>query len=168
MSNNKSIALIGMSGCGKTYIGEALAQKLKQEFIDIDQCIEASENKSITEIFKQGENFFRDIETQAVLKFSEKSNAIISTGGGVVKREENMQALKRNSLIFFINRSVEDIIGDIDATNRPMIKSKASVEEIYKERLPLYRKYSDFEIINNASLEEVVDEIIKVINEQAL
>ena len=166
MSNNKNIVLIGMSGCGKTYIGEALAQKLKQEFIDIDQYIEASESKTITEIFKQGETFFRDIETQAVLKFSEKSHSVISTGGGVVKREENMQALKRNSLIFFINRSVDDIIGDIDATNRPMIKSKASVEEIYNQRLPLYKKYSDFEIINSASLEEVVDKIIKVINQQ--
>lgn len=169
MKNNINIVLIGMPGCGKTAIGEILAQRLKLEFIDIDQYIELTEGKTITEIFIQGEAFFRDIESKAIITQSEKNNIIISTGGGVVKRDENMKALKRNSLIFFINRPINDIIGDIDETNRPLIKNKKnSVEELFKERLPLYKKYSNFEIANTTSLEEIVDEIIKVINEQSL
>ena len=107
----KNIVLIGMPGCGKSTIGEILAEKLEMFFLDIDTYIEESTNHTITEIFKNGEPAFRDIEAKVVIELSKKSPAVISTGGGVIKRYENIINLKRNGLIIYINRPIKDIEG---------------------------------------------------------
>ena len=74
-----------MPGCGKSVIGKILAEKLKLTFLDIDTFIEESTKYNITEIFKNGEPFFREIEAKATFEVSEKAPAVISTGGGVIK-----------------------------------------------------------------------------------
>ncbi|MEJ8554478.1 shikimate kinase [Tepidibacter sp. Z1-5] len=162
---NKNIVLIGMPGCGKTTIGDILAQKLSMEFIDIDKYIEEREEKSITDIFNYGEDYFRKIESKAVEEVSSKSSMVISTGGGVVKLYSNIERLNKNGIIIFVNRPIEDIISDVDISSRPLLKDgKDKIYNLFKQRYYLYKKYCDYEIINDAELNEVVGRIIKCVD----
>ena len=116
---DKSITLIGMPGCGKTTIGKLLSKKLNYQFIDIDSYIEEKQGKTIDEIFKNGEEYFRNIETEACRELGEIKNSIISSGGGVVKRYINIEYLKRESIVIFIDRPLIQILNDIDIKKRP-------------------------------------------------
>ena len=90
----KNIVLIGMPGCGKTTLGKILNKELSMEFYDMDNYIERKTDKKISELFEKGENYFRDIESLACEELSKNKNVIISTGGGVIKRKENIDFLK--------------------------------------------------------------------------
>jgi shikimate kinase len=159
-----NIILIGMPGCGKTTIGKILAERLNREFIDIDAFIEKTEGTTIPEIFKKGEDHFRDIESRAVKQVAGKSKVIISTGGGVIKRHKNIEALRDNGLILFINRPIENIAGDVDTENRPLLnKDKSALYNLYEERYELYKAYCDIEIINDEPIDIVLERILNVV-----
>ncbi len=72
MNSDLNIVLIGMSGCGKTTIGELIAKELNKNFVDVDQYVEKQQGKTISEIFKNGEVFFREIESNAIIEISQK------------------------------------------------------------------------------------------------
>lgn len=159
----KNIVLIGMPGCGKSEIGEILAEKIEMDFIDVDFFIESSTSSSITEMFKNGENVFRDIESIAVSDLSKKNHVVISTGGGVIKRYENILNLKRNGIIIYINRPIENIISDINIEGRPLLaKDPGRISKLFDERGPLYKKYCDYEVMNISEINDVVNSIIQI------
>lgn len=163
MGNEKNLVLIGMPGCGKTTVGSKLALQINREFIDLDICIEKNENMKISEIFSKGEKYFRDIETIITKKASAKRNAVISTGGGIIKRDINMSMLKKNGIIIFIDRPVQRIIEDIDAENRPLLKNNAkNVNQLFEERYEIYNKYCDFKV-NNTDLNSTVQNILNIV-----
>lgn len=162
----KNIALIGILGCGKTTVGKALSEKSGIAFIDLDEYIEKKYNTTINEIFKQGEDVFRKMETEALKEVSTNIPSIISTGGGVIKKQENMEILKENSIIIFINRPIDNIAADIDISFRPLLaEGPLKLYSLYKERYPLYKKYADYEIINDKDVDSIVNEIMKLIKE---
>ena len=162
----KNIALIGMPGCGKTTIGKLLAKRLKKDFIDMDDYIEKTYEESITEMFNIGEEYFRDFESAACKELSKEKDALISCGGGVIKRKDNIDTLKRSSLIVFIDRPVKHIIADIETEKRPLLKDGEEVlYNLYKERYELYNKYCDIKVENVKDIEELVKEIANQINE---
>jgi len=159
----KNIVLIGMPGCGKSEIGKILAGKIEMDFIDIDTYIEANTKLAITEIFKNGEDGFRDIESIAVRELSKKDCVVISTGGGVIKRYENIINLKKNGLIIYINRPIENIVADIDVEGRPLLaKNPDKVSKLFEERGSLYKKYCDHEVMNISEIDDVVNNIIRI------
>ena len=156
----KGIVLIGMPGAGKTTIGRYISEKLNFKFVDMDEFIERSSKKSIKEIFNQGEDLFRAFETKTCEVLSRLDNVVISTGGGVVKKEENM-AYYKDFVVVFINRPLELILDDIDVDSRPLLKDgKERVINLYRERIDLYNKYLDIEVINDGSIEDVAKDII--------
>ena len=156
----KGIVLIGMPGAGKTTIGRYISEKLNFKFVDMDEFIERSSKKSIKEIFDQGEDLFRAFETKTCEVLSRLDNVVISTGGGVVKKEENM-AYYKDFVVVFINRPLELILDDIDVDSRPLLKDgKERVINLYRERIDLYNKYLDIEVINDGSIEDVAKDII--------
>ncbi|HZJ99825.1 MAG TPA: shikimate kinase [Tissierellaceae bacterium] len=160
----KNIVLIGMPGSGKTTIGKILAEELDMKFCDSDEYIEEHSGKSIPEIFQDGEERFRSIEKEAILEISNEENTVIATGGGVVKSLENIINLKNNGVLIFINRPLEDIMSDIDANHRPLIKDEIEkLNKLFEERYSLYKKYSDYEVMNRGSLQELVTKIIKLL-----
>ncbi len=160
----KNIVLIGMPGCGKSTIGRLVNSETGLRFIDLDDYIVKSNHMSIEEMFNQGEEFFRDKETEAVKEISRDSGVIISTGGGVIKREENMERLKNNGVIIFVDRSPEKIIETLDDSVRPLLKDGVKrIFDLYKERYELYKKYSDIVIFNNEELEKSVNEVKDII-----
>ena len=158
---SKNIVLIGMPGCGKTAIGEKLAKALNLEFSDVDTYIEEKCKMTIPEIFKKGEAYFREIETCALEEVSKTYPKVISTGGGIVKKQRNIEILKQNGIIIYINRPVEEIVKDINIENRPLLSGgREKIYRLYEERRELYEMYSDIEIVNDMSEDYAVSKII--------
>lgn len=154
-----NIVLIGMPSAGKTTIGKMLEEKLGKEFFDLDDMIIAKAGKSIPEIFQEsGEAGFRAIETEVAIEASKMNNKIIATGGGVVKHKVNMDFLRLNGITIFIDRDIDKLISS--DPNRPLSSSKQALQQMYKERYPLYQKYAAYIAVNNANIEETVDDIV--------
>lgn len=142
----KSIALIGMPGCGKSSIGQALAEMTGRTFIDVDERIVELAGKPIPEIFAQeGETAFRTIETQALAAAAKESRAVIATGGGVVTQERNRDLLRRNCTVVLIERE----LSELPIAGRPLSQGRG-VEEIYRERKPLYDAWCDARYTNTS------------------
>ncbi len=155
-----NIVLTGIMGCGKTTIGKMLSERLNMGFADTDEFIEKEYGK-IPEIFKNGEAHFRELEHKIVLKVSDMEGVVIATGGGVVKREDNIAALKRKGIIFFIDRPLENILADIKTSDRPLIKDgKDKLAGIFHERYPLYTGTCNVHIKNTSTPEKAVTEIM--------
>lgn len=160
----KNIVLIGMPGCGKTTIGKILSQELGMEYCGIDEYIEARRSKTITEIFKDGEESFRQIEREAVLEVSKGKNTVIATGGGVIKSFENIENLRKNGIIIFLNRPVENIMMDVDIITRPLLKDGPDkLYTLFKERYSLYKEYSHYEVMNVGDIHQVVEDIVEIV-----
>ena len=164
-NRDKNIILIGMPGCGKTTIGKLLADKLKRKYIDIDSIIEKQAGCTINEIFKQGEQKFRNLETEAVLALEREEASVITTGGGIVKKALNMESLSKNGIIIYIDRNIEEIANDIDTSTRPLLaKGTGQLEQLHVERHDLYKKYSDLTVKNEGEIVEVVESIRRLLN----
>ena len=135
----RNIVLIGMPGCGKSTIGAALAKKLHREFADTDKLVEKKAGKSIPAIFDEnGEDNFRILEQEVLEELCKQSGLVISTGGGIVKRSVNRDVIRQNSIVVFLDQDIDTL----PVTGRPLSISEG-VAALAKERLPLYRKWSD-------------------------
>lgn len=140
-SQKQNIVLIGMPGSGKTTIGQAVAEKLGREFIDTDIEIKKVIKTEISDYFSQyGEEKFRDVETDIIKDISKYSGAVIATGGGAVLRRENVDALKMNGIIYFLDRPLSEIVPTSD---RPTASSREAIEKRYNERYGIYKASAD-------------------------
>ena len=158
-----NIVLIGMPSAGKTTIGMKLQDKLGKEFIDLDDLIIQKAGMSIPEIFKEsGESGFRAIETEVAIEASKMNNKIIATGGGAIKHKVNMDFLRLNGITIFIDRDIDKLISE-DPT-RPLSSSKQALQQMHKERHPLYQKYAAYVADNNSNIEETVEDIVQAYN----
>jgi shikimate kinase len=164
-----SVILIGYRGSGKTTIGKKLADRLWQKFVDTDQMIVATAGKTIREIFEQqGEEHFRDLETDAVRQACELTDHVIALGGGAVLREENREIIKNSKLKRIYLRCEAQILfqriaGDPQtAANRPALTHLGgSIEEVCKllaEREPFYRDVmtNELDVTNLSPVEALV------------
>ena len=137
----KNIVLIGMPGCGKTTLGAYLAGKMGRECVDTDDIIVAKVGRSIPEIFSSsGENYFRDIESEAVAECGKRLGIIIATGGGAVMREENRDALAQNGIIIYLRRGIEELA----TGGRPLSTGENAVYEIFSKRRETYESFADY------------------------
>lgn len=147
--NQKNIVLIGLSGSGKTAFGKRLAARYEMPLIDMDAEIVKKAGRSISEIFaSDGEQAFRDMETECAKACGQLSGTIISTGGGVVLREENMAALKENGWVIFMDRAPQEILGE-DLSDRPLVADdQRKIYRLREQRYDLYCKYADVTVHN--------------------
>ena len=158
------VVLIGMPGCGKSTIGKLVSKELNLKFIDMDNYIEKMTDKTIPQLFEQGEDYFRDFETLACKELSEKNNTLISSGGGVIKRKENIQILQKESYIIFIDRPLEELLNDVDISKRPLLKDgREKLIKLYEERYELYKSSADDIVKNDKGLRNTIDIIEKLI-----
>ena len=159
----RNIVLIGMPASGKSTIGKLLAKKMNYEYYDADRYLERKEDVKISTLFSEkGEEYFRNLETKYLKELSQKNGIIISTGGGAVKREKNMQILGEKGIIVFLNRKIEDIAKE-NHEARPLLQDISNIYKLYKERIELYNRYSDIIVENNGTLKEVTDRIAEKI-----
>lgn len=159
----KNIVLIGMPGSGKSTLGRCLAELLGRIFIDADPEIEKDAGKTIPELFAVSEDCFRRQETATTKRLAKLQDKVLAMGGGVVLRQENITALKENGLLIFIDRSPEDIIGDVDTETRPLLAAgRQRIYDLYEQREALYRKAADATVQNKGSLQEVLLNLAEV------
>jgi len=146
VSDMRNIVLIGMPGCGKTTIGRIISEKTSKEFIDMDDEIVKKAGKPIPEIFEEvGEPGFRDIESQVAAELGKQRGLVIATGGGAVLREENVYALKQNSLMIHIKRPLEELA----MNGRPLSKDIETLRKMEAVRMPIYEAAADMTIDNS-------------------
>ena len=159
----KNIVLIGMPGCGKTTFGKKLAKKLGVSFYDADEVLEAREQRTIKSFFAESEDAFRTAETRTLRYLADLDGAVIATGGGAVKRAENMEMAKRGGVVVFIDRRPENILGCIAGDARPLLAAdKQRIFTLYEERIALYRKYADYTVENNGDFGSVLQGLQKI------
>ena len=142
--NKANLVLIGMPGSGKTSVGRILAERLGMTFLDLDEAIQRAAGKPIPAIFAEdGEEVFRRMETACARDAAAGAGQVIATGGGIILREENMEALAVSGTIIFLERSVEEICGS-DLSGRPLIgRDLNRVRILYDQRIGLYRRYAE-------------------------
>jgi shikimate kinase len=173
MSAAKSIVLIGMMGAGKSSVGRALERRTGLARLDTDEAINAHFGVSISEIFeKHGEEKFRDAETEVLRNFALDRAAIVTTGGGIVLRPENVELLKRLGTIVWLKADEMTLFERASRRNtRPLLKNddpRAVFSELFRKRAPIYKATADFAIdTSNLNHDEVAEAILKKIEEQA-
>ena len=146
----KNIVLIGMPGCGKSTFGKRLAKKMGRSFYDADTVLEEREARTIKDFFAESEDAFRAAETRTLAYLAELEGVVIATGGGAVKRAENMELMKRKGVVVFLDRKPEQSLDKIEGDARPLLAAdKQRIFKLYEERIDLYRKYAD-KIITNS------------------
>lgn len=158
LKDKQNLVLIGMPGCGKSTIGKKLAALLNKEFIDTDSLIVDKAGCPIPQIFKQqGEKKFRDIESLVLKEASALQGKIIATGGGAVLRKENVDILKENGIIVFIDRPLEFLVTTDD---RPLSNNREKLERLFNERYSIYCDSADITVKAVQKIEQNV-EVIK-------
>lgn len=153
-----NIYLIGMPGVGKTTLGEELAKELNYDFIDTDKLIKEMSDKSIEELF-ENESKFRELESNVIMQIRDKSDSVISLGGGAILNEDNIKNLY--GLVIYLYTDLETLKSRIDISSRPLFK-KITLEKLYNERKQLYEQAHDYKI-DNINKEKAIKNIIDII-----
>lgn len=158
-TEKQNVVLIGMPGCGKSTIGKRLAFQLSKRFIDTDEEILKQIGISIPEFFERyGESKFREIETKIIKELSAVQNAVIATGGGAILNTANIDFLKENGVVFFIDRPFENLVYSSD---RPLSSSRDMMKKRYDERYDLYKACADKIIKTSQILEDNITAVKK-------
>lgn len=164
-----NIVLIGMPGAGKTTIGRKLGKALGRPVLDADDKVVEQTGRTIKDLFQEGEDVFRQAETAAVKTLAAMDGIIISCGGGVVKRPENIAFLQATGKIFFLNRDLEAIAGCVDKVTRPLLNSAEDrLTQLYNERMPLYLKYADYTIPVDEDFDKTTEYIIELVKKAGI
>ena len=158
-----NIALIGMPSSGKTTLGRMLAKSLGRTFVDLDEEIVKADGRSIPDIFAaEGEDGFRTKETAEAQRFGKEGRQLISCGGGIVKKPENLRALHQNGVILFIDRPVDALaVGG----GRPLSSSMDALRQMEAQRRPLYLAAADAVIPNNGTLDDALHAAMEALDE---
>ena len=157
-ASKENIVLTGMPGSGKTTVGKLLAEQLGRPYLDTDQLIQEKTGMTPGEIIlSKDESVFRDIETDVIREISSENGSIIATGGGAVLRKENIDFLRMNGKIYFLDRPLEQLIPTDD---RPLSATKEAIGRRYHERYHTYTSTADT-VIENTGTPEAAAELVK-------
>lgn len=157
LRQKENVVLIGMPSCGKTTIGKALAKELSKDFVDSDEEIVKLTKMSIPEIFSNfGEAHFRELEAMVIANISLKQNCVIATGGGAILNGRNVELLKENGRLFFLDRPLDKLVTTID---RPLSSNAESLAQRYKERFKIYLSAADSVIDASGEIEDTKQKV---------
>jgi shikimate kinase len=149
--SHRNIILIGPMGSGKSTIGNIIARRLHRDFQDSDHFIEERTGVDIARIFDvEGEQGFRDRETNALNELLSENNRVIATGGGSVLRHENQQMLKQKGFIVFLDTSINQQMQRLRRDKkRPLLQTenpRERLESLLAERRPIYLDLADLAV----------------------
>ena len=155
----RNIVLTGMPGSGKSTVGKIISEKLNMQFYDSDEFIEKIFDKKISAIFSdEGEEFFRVNESEVICQLGSKNGIVLSTGGGAILRDINIDGMKQNGTVYFLDRPINELIPTDD---RPLARSKEDIIKRYNERYNTYVSTADVIIPVDGTPEKIADKIIK-------
>ena len=163
---NTNIFLVGLMGSGKTTIGKALAKRLSLRFVDADHEIEARTGASIPLIFEiEGEASFRQREADVIRDLSSQQGIVLATGGGAVLNEQSRRWLRERGTVIYLKASVASILQRTSHDrNRPLLQTsdpKAKIEELCRQRAPLYQEVAHITIeTGRPNVQSVVQNIL--------
>ncbi|MDE6957856.1 MAG: shikimate kinase [Lachnospiraceae bacterium] len=145
---NSNIVLIGFMGTGKSAIANCLSKMLPMETVEMDEVIAERARMSISDIFAvYGEEYFRNLETDLLVELQEKSNVIISCGGGTPLRDNNVAEMKKNGRVVLLTAKPETIYERIkNSHDRPLLENNKNISFISKlleERKAKYEAAAD-------------------------
>lgn len=156
-ASKENIVLTGMPGSGKTTVGRLLAEELGRPYLDVDAMIEEKTGLAPGQLIaSQGEPAFRDVETEVIRAVAERNGCVIATGGGAILRRENVDLLRRNGKLFFLDRPVEQLIPTED---RPLSSTKEAILKRYQERYETYVATADVVIPNGDTAEAAAQQV---------
>ena len=165
----ENLFLIGFMGAGKSSVSQALGRMLDREVVEMDQRIAQQEGMTIPEIFAQkGEPYFRACETALLESFAQGDPRIISCGGGVPMREENVAAMRRCGTVVLLTARPEVILDRVkDSDERPLLQGHKDVPYIsglMEQRRPKYEAAADITVdTSSLTIEEVCREVLRQI-----
>lgn len=145
MNNYRNLVLMGFMGTGKSALGRRLAELAKRPYLDMDAELERRAGRTISKIFAEdGESAFRDMETRLAEEWGGKEGAVISCGGGVVLREENLRALGRNGVLVCLTARPDVILERTSRSKkRPLLAGEnpgQRIRDLLAARAPFYAK----------------------------
>lgn len=163
MESKQTIFLIGPRACGKTSVGQALAERLGVDFVDTDHELVASVGMEIADYVEQhGWDGFRDKETETLAHVAGQGSGVVGCGGGIVLREENRRILE-TGIVLYLKTDPEvlaqRLMNDPNEAQRPSLTGKSIVDEVREildERAPLYEGCADA-VLPQGELEKVIE-----------
>lgn len=167
MSNTQNnLVLIGFMGCGKTTLGRWISQNANMAFYDTDEYIESKQNREIKEIFStEGEEYFRDLETETLKEMTEKfSCSVISVGGGLPLREENRELLEKLGIVVYLRTGEDTLVKRLgNDTKRPLlvgIDIRSKIHELMLQREYIYENSAKIIVdTDDRTFEQIYNEI---------
>ena len=168
--NTNNLFLIGMMGSWKSTVGRKLAETLDMEFIDTDNAIEEMTEMKLADIFREyGENRFREMESAFFIEKAKQPGQIFSTGGGIVRNEDNRNVLQNNGICFFLHTEPQTLAQRIHNTDkRPLLAGSDNLEDrlqnIWEDRNQFYKECAQY-TVNTDPLKppQVLNEILKIL-----
>ena len=161
----KNVILVGMPSCGKSTIGVVLAKTMNKGFVDTDLLIQQKEGKTLQDIINEhGNEYFHQVEEQVLLD-TDVRNFVVATGGSAIYFDDAMEHFKENGKIVYIKVSLETILERLNniKTRGVTLGKGQTIEDLYRQRIPLYEKHADIVIeAEHLTIEEVVEKIIEV------
>lgn len=156
-----NIILCGFMGSGKTVVGNELAKIMGRKFVDTDELIEQEQGVAIKAIFAaHGEDYFRDLEFECCKNVAQMKNCIVSTGGGALTFERNVEVLKQSGKIVFLDADFDVICERIgDSNTRPLFQDKQKAKTLYDERKSKYLNAADIIIDGNMAARKTAMDI---------
>lgn len=165
--DKSNIILIGMPGCGKSTCGVLAAKALLKNFFDTDLLLQGLEQERLQNIIDdKGIDYFLSAEERAILSLDINAT-VIATGGSVVYSEKAMQHLRSMGKVVYLHLEYETMVKRINniTTRGVVLKQGTTLEDMYKERLPLYEKYADKVVYcDNNTVEQTVEQIVDALN----
>lgn len=170
----KTIALVGLMGCGKTSIGRRLAKRLELPFSDSDQEVEVSAGCSMKEIFSVfGENEFKNGERRVIARLLDQPPQILATGGSSILDQDTQKILKEKSITVWLNADIETLVTRVSRRNdRPLIKDgnqREVLEKLIEECYPVYQcsdiHVKTFDEATNTTVDRVISAISEYVKE---
>ena len=165
-----NIVLIGYRGTGKSVVGEIVAKRLGMQCVATDARIVEKAGMSIPEIVeKHGWPAFRDLESEQAREVAKLDNVVVDTGGGIIERPENVEALRANAVVIWLKASVDAIVSRIQHGNqRPSLTGGKSfteeVAEVLERRTPKYHAAAQYEIdTDELTAEEVGERVVEIV-----
>jgi shikimate kinase len=158
---DKSIVLVGIMGAGKSSVGACLCQRTGLGLFDTDAMVASNFGMSIPEIFAEhGEEKFREAETEALRRVRTEEQTIIITGGGIVLRKENVEILRSQAVIVWLDGDEETLFARASRKqNRPLLQTKnprKTFSQILGARRPFYAKIADIRVDTSVLTDEEV------------
>ena len=157
----RNIVLIGMPGCGKTTLGALLSSALGRPLRDTDVEIEARAGMPIAELFRRyGEARVRELECGLLREVCATGGAVVATGGGAVLRQENVDAMKKNGTVVFLDRPPQSLL---PSDERPLADNPEKISALFRARYPIYTAAADLTLPVRGTPEQSLKELLEIL-----